>query len=158
MRTDVILPYCRGSSAKGSNSTERVEDSCTNGIAVPDPENNPGLVKDCITLLAVKDVLAGDARLDWSTGIPIWPWEGVSVDGTPPRVSGLSLSSKGLTGEIPPEMGLLEYLSGLNLQGNQLTGEIPREIGDLSKLGILRTSQRRCGIIRVSQPMPVGGG
>ena len=28
---------------------------CSNGIVVPDPQNNPGLVQDCAALLAVRN-------------------------------------------------------------------------------------------------------
>ena len=98
VRTDVILPYCGGSSTDGGDSSGQMEDSCTNGIAVPKPDDNPGLVKDCVTLLAIKNVLAGGAQLDWSTAVPVWQWEGVSIDGTPLRVSGLRLRNKGLRG------------------------------------------------------------
>ena len=35
---------------------------CSNGIAVPDPSNNPGLVSDCEALLAARDTLAGKQR------------------------------------------------------------------------------------------------
>ena len=46
----------------------------------------------------------------------------------------LYLSSSGLTGEIPPEIGNLSNLVRLYLENNQLTGSIPPEIGDLINL------------------------
>ncbi|KAK1642400.1 hypothetical protein QYE76_060205 [Lolium multiflorum] len=42
-----------------------------------------------------------------------------------------------LTGEIPPELSLMQELSALYLGGNQLTGEIPASLGNLSKLSTL---------------------
>ena len=46
----------------------------------------------------------------------------------------LNLSTSGLTGEIPPEIGNLTNLTGLNLWNNNLTGSIPSEIGNLTNL------------------------
>jgi len=43
----------------------------------------------------------------------------------------LNLSNRGLTGEIPPEIGNLINLTELFLYNNQLTGEIPNSICDL---------------------------
>jgi len=49
----------------------------------------------------------------------------------------LELKSRGLTGEIPPEIGNLTNLTQIHLDGNQLTGEIPKEIGNLTSLTYL---------------------
>ena len=51
--------------------------TCANGIVVPDPANNPGLVSDCEALLAGQDTLAGTATLNWSADTPIEDWVGV---------------------------------------------------------------------------------
>ena len=49
----------------------------------------------------------------------------------------ISLPNSGLTGPIPPEIGLLENLINLKLKYNDLTGEIPSEIGNLYNLETL---------------------
>ena len=49
----------------------------------------------------------------------------------------LELSSSGLSGEIPSEIGDLINLTYLNLFSNELTGDIPIEIGNLTNLTIL---------------------
>lgn len=49
----------------------------------------------------------------------------------------VSLQGKGLSGKIPPEIGLLKSLSGLFLHFNQLSGGVPKEIGSLSELSDL---------------------
>ena len=51
---------------------------CANGIAVPEPQDHRGLVKDCEVLLAVRDSLAGlrGTPLNWSADIPISDWVG----------------------------------------------------------------------------------
>ena len=110
------------------------EDACASGGAVADPDNNPGLVADCAALMAARDTLAGTATLNWAAETPIAEWDGVIVEGTPPRVTELSLSRRRLTGEIPVELGDLSNLEWLVLSSNQLTGEIPTELGNLSNL------------------------
>ena len=121
---------------------------CTNGIAVPEPQSNPGLVKDCKVLLGVRDRLAGDVFLNWSAYTPIAHWEGISIRDA--RVTALSLAYDyryyigdyygepfellRLTGSIPPELGQLTELEYLSLNDNALTGPIPPELGQLTKL------------------------
>ena len=111
--------------------------TCLTGGAVADPVNNPGLAVDCEVLLAAKDTLEGSATLDWSVGVPIDQWEGVTVGGTSRRVTGLTLGEKGLTGRIPAELGTLTSLEVLYLNDNELTGPIPAELGTLTSLKVL---------------------
>ena len=107
---------------------------CSDGVAVPSPSDNPGLVSDCRNLLAAQDALRGSASLNWSEDKSITIWQGVSVAGSPSRVTGLDLRSSGLTGTIPAQLGNLSGLTELHLNYNQLTGEIPSELGGLSSL------------------------
>ena len=79
---------------------------CSGGVAVPNPGSNPGLLDDCRTLLSVRDTLAGAATLNWSGDVAMSDWDGVTVRGTPRRVTRLELRRSGLTGEIPAELGL----------------------------------------------------
>ena len=110
------------------------EDACANGRAVPDPDNNPGLVSDCVALLAARDTLAGSVALNWAVDTPVAQWKGVAVRGTPQRVTRLDLREMGLNGTIPGELGLLSSLTQLNLRTNRLNGAIPAEFGNLSRL------------------------
>ena len=106
----------------------QTSNTCAAGTAVPDPDNNPGLVSDW----------AGDATLNWSVDVPIADWDGVTVSGSPERVTELDLSSKGLNGEI----GRCSHRDGVmsgsperrswTFQG--LNGEIPPELGSLNSL------------------------
>ena len=145
-------------------------EACSNGVAVPDPEANPGLVGDCAILLEAHDTLVGDgAPLGWSADKPVGPgWRGVTVEGTPPRVTEVSLVGYGidlrgqlhpalaglshlremwissaLTGPIPPELGQLVNLRDLWLYGNQLTGPIPPELGSIPAMYRLWLSGNR---------------
>ena len=108
------------------------------GLAVPSQASNPGLVRDCMTLLASKDTLRGTGSLNWGTGITIASWDGVTTSATPSEVTRLLLPSEDLSGTIPPELGDLSALTHLDLSSNSLTGEIPRELGGLSNLVSLK--------------------
>ena len=78
---------------------ERVLTSCETGIALSETQKrNAGLVRDCNTLLAIRDTLdPTGGELDWSTELAIEDWFGVWVcevgggayecrSGIPPRV------------------------------------------------------------------------
>ncbi len=114
---------------------------CAAGIAVANPADNPGLVRDCETLLSIRDILAASPPLDWSGDRPISEWEGVAIDGTPLRVRGLNLEFRGLTGVIPTDLRLLTELAELNLRSNYLSGGLPPQLGDLSRLTSLLLSR-----------------
>ena len=110
---------------------------CSAGVAVEDPDANPGLVSDCEALISARDTLAGDATLLWSTDVPMNLWPGITVDGDPSRVTVVSLLDHGLTGKIPAELGSLDGLIELHLGLNRLTGQIPPELGNLGSLEVL---------------------
>ena len=82
-------------------------------------------------LLRAKDALRGDASLDWGGDLAVADWEGVAVSGKPPRVTGLDLRGKGLTGSIPRELRRLR-LGEVRLGGNALTGCVPSAFEDAS--------------------------
>ena len=93
-----------------------------------------GLAKDCATLLGLKDTLSGTASLNWADTLNMDSWDGITVSGTPARVTELSLAGYQLTGTIPAELGDLSNLTHLNLSDNALTGTIPSALGSLSNL------------------------
>ena len=87
------------------------------------------LAADCAVLLAARDALAGDGALNWSADVPVTEWDGVTVSGTPRRVTGLDLRNRGLTGSIPPELGRLPpSLRTVYLAGNAFTGCVPERL------------------------------
>ena len=130
------LPFCGYSACATGGAVEKVA--------------NTGLVSDCITLLAFRDALAGTASLNWSADRPIAQWEGVTVRGTPQRVTRLDLLGKGLNGTIPSELGRLSMLTHLNLRTNGLTGSIPASLGNLKQSNLPKPAQQ--------QPERVGTG
>ena len=101
------------------------------GLAVPDQANNGGLMRDCFALLAAKDALRGGGALNWSVDVTIADWDGVTVAGTPQRVTELDLRDKNLTGSIPAGLAKLD-LTTLKLAGNSLTGCIPVGLKDVA--------------------------
>ena len=115
------------------------------GLAVPDQADNPGLMRDCITLLGLKDALRGAATLNWSVDTPISDWDGVRVLGTPARVTSLNLTSKNLTGTISPDLGRLDGLEHLRLNDNQLTGCIPPALRDVDDNDLDSLGFQDCG-------------
>ena len=104
---------------------------CSNSAAVSG-YTNPGIVDDCEALLVSRDVLGGGKSLNWSEDISIGEWEGVLI--VHGRVVLLIITTEGLTGTIPSELGSLSSLEWLWLWTNQLTGGIPKELGSLSNL------------------------
>ena len=104
------------------------------------PRGSPGLLKDREHLLALRDVFAADPPLDWSAATPASIWEGVTLSGSPPRVTELDLANRGLTGEIWGYLGDLTELQVLRLDGNLLRGWLPSKLQLLSKLKDLRLS------------------
>ena len=128
------LPFCSETTPSATPTLTPSQSPCVTGGAVTDAADNPGLVSDCDALLAARDILVGSESLNWSADTPIEYWDGVTVDGTPQRVTGLDLLGNGLTGEIPVELGNLTNLTELDLYFNWLTGTIPMELGDLANL------------------------
>ena len=98
------------------------------------PADNPGLRADCDVLLAARNILAGEARLNWSEHLPIDLWQGVTIGGPFNRVTRLALVEAGLNGRIPPALGRLSELVSLALNRNRLTGPVPPELGKLTNL------------------------
>ena len=127
---------------------------CWNDTAVPNPADNPGLMRDCFNLLAAKDTLRGTATLNWSVDTAISDWDGVRALGSPSRVTEVILISKSLTGTIPPDLARLDALEFLWLNYNQLTGEIPAALGSIASLkSLILTDNRLTGAV----PRELGG-
>ena len=108
--------------------------SCSPGFAVANPDTNTELVADCESLLGLRDTLRGTAALNWTAGKPMSDWMGVTVSGTPQRVTALDLAGLGLDGQLSGLLGNLTGLTELRLNGNALTGMLPSKLGQLTSL------------------------
>ncbi|MDE0474794.1 MAG: leucine-rich repeat domain-containing protein, partial [Gammaproteobacteria bacterium] len=117
--------------------------ACTETTLGVDPATNSGLAADCAALLAAKAALADAGTLDWSADTAMTDWDGMTLGGTPQRVTGLSLMLQGVAGAIPKELGGLTALRTLNLSWNKLLGAIPTELGSLTELRSLDLSRNR---------------
>ena len=84
---------------------------CANGVALPDPVSNPGLLADCNALLSMESALAGAASINWSEDIRIDDWNGLTLGGRVTRVQGLTLQGLALDGTIPAALGNLSQLT-----------------------------------------------
>ena len=102
------------------------------------PRGNPELLRDREHLLALRDVFDARPPLNWSVGTPTAMWEGITLSGAPPRVTGLDLTERNLAGEIWGYLGDLSELKGLQLNGNQLSGTVPTKMQLLKQLTMLR--------------------
>ena len=116
--------------------------ACDGGYVVPEPGANPGLVGDCQTLMNLRDWLFGGVATNWNAGTPIDEWVGLTIEGSPRRVTGLRVGSGRYgdavtAGVIPPELANLPKLRTLELAGNQISGNIPPELGQLAELETL---------------------
>lgn len=80
-------------------------------------------------LIALYNATGGDSWTDntnWCSDKPLSEWSGVSMwDG---HVKYIGLSSRGLVGELPEELGNLTALETLNLGYNQLSGNLPESM------------------------------
>ena len=124
--------------------------SCSAGVIVPDPESNPGLVRDCEALVEMSERLVVTG-LNWDEDTPITEWEGVTLevpiaveDGSnsevalsPLRVRGLFPQDQALMGVFPISVTDLAGLWSLDLSDNLLVGEIPPELGRLADLRVI---------------------
>ena len=70
-------------------------------------------------------------------------WEGVTLRGTPQRVTQLRLENRGLNGSVPAALGNLAGLRRLKLGSNRLTGSIPSSLGRLTHLNNLELESNR---------------
>ena len=138
----------------GSPPVARADSICTNGTVIPRPDDNPDLVHDCEVLLYVKAALG--ITVNWNGETAIKTWDGVTVSGSPERVTVLFLKNRrGTGGVIPPELGLLSELHSLTLRRVPgLEGTIPQSLGTSRSCG--RSTSRRTPFLRGRSPRSWG--
>uniref|UniRef100_A0ACD5VLC7 Uncharacterized protein n=1 Tax=Avena sativa TaxID=4498 RepID=A0ACD5VLC7_AVESA len=100
------------------------------------------LTADGLALLAFKSAVTDDPQsvlARWSeTDADPCRWRGVTCANissqTEPRVVGVAVAGKNVSGYIPSELGSLLFLRRLNLHDNRLTGAIPAALSNASSL------------------------
>lgn len=148
------LLACEGQTITFEESTEeadgsrtiRVSSSSDDGTPGPEPILDPTAtprprvvfppMSDGAALMALFDATGGDGwsnNGEWLYNEDLGQWHGVTTDAAG-RVIALDLSSIGLSGELPEEIGYLTGLTELDLSDNSLTGALPAEIGSLVNL------------------------
>ena len=108
-------------------------------IPTPEPGERVAFLpmSDGAALMALFDATGGGDwgnRDGWLYEIDLGQWYGATAAAAAGRVTALDLSSIGLCGELPEEIGYLTELAELNLSNNSLTGTLPAEIGGLTNL------------------------
>ena len=104
-------------------------------FAEPVPATPDTLRADREHLLTLREVLAdSDAGLNWHPALPMSHWTGVTIEGTPPRVTKVHLAGSDLRGELSGLLGNLTGLTELRLEGNRLDGSIPSKLLRLNAL------------------------
>ena len=104
-----------------------LKQQCIEGAAVG--SGNDGLASDCALLLAGKDTLRGTETLNWSASLAIASWEGITVGGSPSRVTLLHIDGWTATADRPrdPAPGHDPRRAGRPL-GAPTAGPLPERI------------------------------
>ncbi|CAN6362854.1 unnamed protein product [Urochloa humidicola] len=111
-------------------------------LAFPSPPPATALSPDGLALLSFKSAITDDpssALSSWSdTDADPCRWVGVTcaniTTSGPPRVVGVAVAGKNLSGHLPPNLFSLPFLRRLNLHGNLLTGPIPPALANATSL------------------------
>ena len=125
------LTTATGSTSALTGAAPLDPENCSDGTYIEEPESNPGLVEDCVALIAIRNHFMSEpanAELDYNS-----PWTGAFTF-TSDRVVSLDLAGLKISGTIPVQLANLDKLTNLNLSYNQLSGRIPPELGRLSEL------------------------
>ncbi|KAL2229054.1 UNVERIFIED_CONTAM: Receptor kinase-like protein Xa21 [Sesamum indicum] len=99
------------------------------------------ITTDETALLALKSRLAIDPShilsRNWSDSTSVCSWIGVMCGARHQRVTALDISTMGLAGNLPPDMGNLTFLVSLNLSSNSFHGSLPQELAQLRRLEVI---------------------
>ncbi|KAL8513147.1 hypothetical protein ACS0TY_019363 [Phlomoides rotata] len=110
------------------------------------------LVTDQYSLLSLKFVVISDPyhklTKNWTNSSSVCSWIGVTCGLHHHRVTALNISSMGLSGSIPPQLGNLSFLVSLDLSNNFYSGTLPPEFSLLHRLRFISlTSNNLTGAI-----------
>ena len=103
-------------------------------------QDSAARIRDCRTLIDLKDDLDPNGVLNWSETLGMEHWQGI-ISSEENGVTTLEIHNTALNGTVPAGLGSLPNLRFLELWKNGLTGSIPAELGNLSNLEELRLDQ-----------------
>ncbi|XP_071918301.1 uncharacterized protein [Coffea arabica] len=103
---------------------------------------------DRSALLALKAHITSDPHQflskNWSSNAAaassVCDWIGVECGSRHLRVTALNISSMGLAGTVPPEVGNLSFLVSLDMGSNYFHGNLPQELSRLRRLKFISLS------------------
>ena len=99
---------------------------------------NTNINTDLSSLLTLKSHITPNPNnilmKNWTSEASVCSWVGVTCDSRYNRVTQLNISSMGLVGTIPPEIGNLSFLFSLDMSENSFHGPIPPSIFNMSTL------------------------
>ena len=130
--------------------------TCSTGRAIQEPEKHQELVRDCETLLAIRDDLTGkEGFLNWNPARSMDAWLGISIGGSPLRVEEIQLRDTAdiFYGVLPPGLGDLDGLKKLEIE-QPLTGPIPPSLGNLTNLEYLSVANTLGNELALSGEIP----
>ena len=127
-RTVVLTGPCRGSPRPPAQPDVELG-GCIS-------QTSAALVRDCKTLMGLKDELDPHGVLNWTAGLPMYSWDGLASDSRL-GVTRFHLYNRRLAGTLPAELSKLTNLTELSLDYIHLVGRIPKELGNLANLQIL---------------------
>ncbi|CAO2144008.1 unnamed protein product [Urochloa humidicola] len=111
-------------------------------LVIPSPPPARALSPDGLALLSFKSAVTDDpssALSSWSdTDADPCRWVGItcanSTTSATPRVVGVAVAGKNLSGHLPSNLFSLPFLRRLNLHGNRLSGPIPPAVANATSL------------------------
>lgn len=115
-------------------------------ITVSQQDMTPTSSTDSLALVALYQATGGaywSSPWDLTKGIATWQGVTTAMQNGELRVTRLSLTSRGIDGVLPPEIGNLSYLERLDISYNNIHGEIPDEIGNFTHLKDLNITSNK---------------
>ena len=103
-----------------------ITETCDSGTAAPNPTANHGLVADCKALLGLQSALEGTGTLNWTPATAMTSWDGVSLGGTPRRVTAALAGARGIDGEHTGDGGRPGGTRGSATWSKRSHGEHPQ--------------------------------
>lgn len=131
-------------SGDGTSGTITSFDKSSALVYAAAKELNEGRKSDSLALVQLYETNGGDnwdVSDNWlQAGQRLENWSGIVISSSSGRVSQINLPDNNLTGELTPQIRLLDELTRLDLSGNNLTGAIPGQLNALTGINFVDLS------------------